>query len=88
MLVWLWRGLGGLRPAVVAYAVALCAMTAASFTLPGRLWPAMAGAAAFMASDGILSAQLFKGLRAPWATYLVWGLYYLAQALIVWAYLR
>ncbi len=88
LLSWLWRGLGALRIAVALYAIALCAMAAASFTLPLRLWPAMAGAAAFMVSDGILSAQLFKGLRAPWATYAVWGLYYAAQALIVWAYLR
>ena len=88
LLVWLWRGLGALRMAVALYAIALCAMAAASFTLPSRLWPAMAGAAAFVVSDGILSAQLFKGLRAPWATYAVWGLYYAAQALIVWAYLK
>jgi uncharacterized membrane protein YhhN len=88
MLAWLWRSLGAMRIAVLAYATALCLMAAASFTLPYRLWPAMLGAAAFTASDGLLSAELFKDLRAPWLTYAVWGLYYAAQALIVWAYLR
>jgi uncharacterized membrane protein YhhN len=88
MLAWLWRSLGAMRGAVSVYVVAICAMTASSFTLPHRLWPAMLGAVAFTASDAILSAELFKTLRAPWATYAVWGLYYAAQALILWAYLR
>jgi uncharacterized membrane protein YhhN len=88
MLAWLWRSLGAMRGPVVVYVVAICAMTASSFTLPHRLWPAMLGAAAFTASDGILSAELFESLRASWAGYAVWGLYYAAQALIVWAYLR
>jgi len=88
MLSWLWSSLGRLRWAVAAYALALSLMAAASFTLPARLWPAMAGAGAFLLSDGVLSAELFKGLRARWATYAVWALYYAAQALIVWAYLR
>jgi uncharacterized membrane protein YhhN len=88
LMAWLWRSLGALRLAVGVYAVALCGMAAASFTLPHRLWPAMLGAAAFTASDGVLSAELFKSLRAPWAGYAVWGLYYAAQALILWAYLR
>jgi uncharacterized membrane protein YhhN len=88
MLAWLWRSLGAMRGAVCLYVIALCGMAASSFTLPHRLWPAMVGAAAFIASDGLLSAQLFKSLRAPWVSYAVWGLYYAAQALIAWAYLR
>jgi uncharacterized membrane protein YhhN len=88
MLAWLWRSLGAMKGAVSLYVVALVAMAASSFTLPHRLWPAMLGAAAFTASDGILSAELFKALRAPWVSYAVWGLYYAAQALILWAYLR
>jgi uncharacterized membrane protein YhhN len=88
MLSWLWRSLGAMRGAVTIYVAAICVMAAASFTLPHRLWPAMAGAAAFVASDGVLSAELFKDLRAPWASYAVWTLYYAAQALIAWAYLR
>ncbi len=88
MLAWLWRSLGAMRGAVSVYAIALCAMTASSFTLPHRLWPAMLGAVAFNASDSLLSAELFKSLRAPWVSHAVWGLYYAAQVLIVWAYLR
>jgi uncharacterized membrane protein YhhN len=87
MLIWLWPTLGALRTAVALYGLALSAMAAASFTLPLRLWPVMAGAGAFLISDGLLSAQLFKALRARWASYAVWALYYLAQSLIVWAYL-
>lgn len=88
MLAWLWSSLGGMRLAVCAYVVALCVMAASSFTLPHRLWPAMLGAAAFAASDGVLSARLFKSARAPWMSHAVWGLYYAGQALILWAYLR
>lgn len=87
-LTWLWRSLGGMKGAVVIYVAALCLMAAASFTLPHRLWPAMAGACAFVASDGLLSAELFKGAKAGWLPYAVWWLYYAAQVLIAWAYLR
>ncbi|QUD86872.1 lysoplasmalogenase [Phenylobacterium montanum] len=88
MLAWLWRSLGALRPAVAVYALALSAMVAAAFTLPKFLAPAMAGAVMFMASDAILSAELFKGLRSRLSTHAVWGLYYGAQAAIAYAYLR
>ena len=88
MVIWLWPGLGRLRPAVVAYAAALALMTAMAFTLPWILWPAVVGAAAFFLSDAILSAELFKGLRRPWTSQAVWWLYYGAQAGITWAYLH
>lgn len=88
MLAWLWRSLGAMRAAVCLYVAAICVMAAASFTLPYRMWPAMAGAACFIASDGLLSAELFKGFKARWATYAVWWLYFAAQALITWTYLR
>jgi uncharacterized membrane protein YhhN len=88
VLSWLWRSLGALRGAVCLYVIALTVMAGASFTLPYRLWPAMLGAAAFVASDGLLSAELFKNFKAPWASHAVWWLYYAAQALITWAYLR
>lgn len=88
MLAWLWRSLGALRAAVCLYVAAIFVMAAASFTLPHRMWPVMAGASLFVASDGLLSAQLFKGFKAAWATYAVWWLYFAAQALITWAYLR
>lgn len=88
MLTWLWKDLGAMRGAVTLYVVAICVMMASSFTLPHRLWPAIAGAVAFTASDSVLAAELFQSLDAAWASYAVWGLYYAAQALIVWAYLR
>jgi uncharacterized membrane protein YhhN len=88
LTAWLWRSLGPMRLPVLLYAIAVSAMTAAAFTLPRRLWPAMVGAALFTASDTLLSAELFKGLRAGWTPHAVWALYYAAQALIVWAYLR
>lgn len=88
MLAWLWRALGALKPAVALYALALSAMVGAAFTLPKVLWPAMAGAVSFMASDAILSAELFKDLRNPLSAQAVWWLYYGAQAAITYAYLR
>jgi uncharacterized membrane protein YhhN len=88
MVIWLWPGLGRLRPAVLVYAAALATMTAAAFTLPRWLWPAIVGAAAFFLSDAILSAELFKNRRNAWTSQGVWWLYYGAQAAITWAYLR
>lgn len=88
MLAWLWRSLGALRPAVAIYAAALATMTAAAFTLPKFLWPAMPGAVSFLASDAILSAELFKDLRSRLSAQAVWWLYYAAQASITYAYLR
>ncbi|MDR3508012.1 MAG: lysoplasmalogenase [Caulobacteraceae bacterium] len=88
MMSWLWASIGPLRPAVTVYAAALAAMVATAFTLPRFLWPAMPGAVLFLLSDAILSAELFKGLRSRLASHSVWGLYYAAQALITFAYLR
>ena len=88
LLAWLWRSLGAMRAPVVLYAAALCAMTAASFTLPHLMWPAMLGASAFALSDGILSAELFKSVKGAFVAYAVWGLYYAGQALIAYAFLR
>ena len=88
MISWLWKALGAMRPAVAIYAAALSIMTAAAFTLPKILWPAMPGAVSFMASDAFLSAELFKGLKSRATTQGVWWLYYGAQAAIAYAYLR
>jgi len=88
MIAWLWRALGPLRPAVVVYAAALAAMVATAFTLPKVLWPAMVGALCFMASDALLSAELFKQIRSRLTAQAVWWLYYAAQASIAFAYLR
>lgn len=87
MLAWLWPSLGKLRAAVCAYVAAIVAMVCASLALPPFHEPAQFGAMAFFASDGILSAQLFKqrftGVAGQWA---VWGLYFIGQFLILSAF--
>ncbi len=92
MLAWLWRTLGPMRPAVILYVIAIAVMVGSSFLLPALYWPAMLGAVAFMASDAILAGDLFRQTKllgsqrvTGWAN---WFLYYAAQALIVWAFLR
>ena len=88
MLVWLWRSIGPLRPAVAVYAAALALMVVTALTLPLRDWPAMVGAVLFLISDALLSAELFKGFRARWSGPVVWATYYGAQGLIAYAFLR
>jgi uncharacterized membrane protein YhhN len=92
LLRWLWGGLGKMKAPVIAYVVAIGAMVATSLMMDGALWPAMAGAVAFMASDAILAGQLFRdagiaGSR-PLTDRAVWFLYYGAQAAIAYAFLR
>jgi len=92
MLVRLWRSLGALKPAVVLYVLAIVAMVSTSLLLPRLRWPATVGALAFMASDAVLSFDLFKGAKlagsprlTAWA---VWFLYFGGQAMIAWGMLR
>lgn len=92
MLAWLWTALGPMRAAVTLYVIAIAVMVGSSFLLPAPYWPAMVGAAAFMASDAILAGDLFREARllgsdrlTRWA---VWFLYYGGQAGIAWAFLR
>ncbi|MFA7263167.1 MAG: lysoplasmalogenase [Caulobacter sp.] len=92
MLAWLWRSLGPMRASVILYVIAIAVMVGSSFLLPAFYWPAMVGAVAFMASDAVLAGSLFRQAKAlgsdrltGWA---VWFLYYGAQALIAWAFLR
>lgn len=92
MLAMLWRSLGPLKAAVVLYVLAIVAMVGSSLLLPGLRWPATIGALAFMASDAILSFDLFKGAKlagsprlTAWA---VWFLYFGGQAMITWGMLR
>ena len=66
MLAWLWRDLGGLRWAVAGYVLAIVAMVESSLPFSGRMWLTPLGAAMFMASDTLLSVQLFKP-QARWA---------------------
>jgi uncharacterized membrane protein YhhN len=92
MLVLLWRSLGALKPAVILYVLAIVAMVTTSLLLPRLHWPATIGALAFMASDAVLSFDLFKGTKlagsprlTAWA---VWFLYFGGQAMITWGMLR
>ena len=92
MLAWLWRAFGPMRPAVILYVIAIAVMVGSSFLLPVFYWPAMLGAVAFMASDAILAGDLFRQTKlfgsarvTGWA---IWFLYYAAQVLIAWAFLR
>lgn len=91
MLVWLWPHLGAMRAAVSVYIAAIVAMLATSILLPWQAWPVMVGALAFMASDAILSAELFRGAKLGGSTrltaYAIWGLYYGAQAAIAYGLL-
>ena len=85
----LWKDLGPLRPAVVAYVLAISAMVGAAMSLDPSRWPAMAGAVAFMASDGVLSWRLFRigDKPAVIADHLVWWLYAGGQLGIALAFL-
>ena len=93
VMLWrLWPALGPLKLAVAAYVAAIVAMVTLSLLLPHARWPATAGALAFMASDAILSFDLFKGAKlagsprlTAWA---VWFLYFGGQALIAYGMLR
>lgn len=89
MVAWLWRDLGPLRPAVIAYVLAIVAMVGAAFTLDRDRLAAMVGAVAFMASDGVLSWRLFKHRQAsaPFADHAVWWLYWGGQTAIATAFL-
>jgi uncharacterized membrane protein YhhN len=92
MLAWLWQYLGAMRAAVSIYVAAIVAMLATSLLLPWQAWPVMVGAVAFMASDAILSAELFRKARLGnserLSAYAVWALYYGGQATITYGLLR
>ena len=92
MLRALWGSLGALRLPVIVYVLAIVAMTVTSLLLPGRAWTTTAGALAFMASDAILSFDLFKStklLGSPRLTaWAIWFLYWGGQAGICWGMLN
>ncbi len=85
----LWKDLGALRPAVIAYVLAISAMVGSAMSLDPSRWLAMAGAVAFMASDGVLSWRLFRigDKPAVVADHLVWWLYAGGQLGIALAFL-
>ncbi len=85
----LWKDLGALRPAVIAYVLAISAMVGSALSLDPSRWLAMAGAVGFMASDGVLSWRLFRIGDKPAiiADHLVWWLYAGGQLAIALAFL-
>ncbi|NQE62065.1 lysoplasmalogenase [Caulobacter sp. RHG1] len=88
----LWSSLGKLKIPVVVYTLAIVAMVASALLLPPALWPATVGAIAFMASDLVLSQDLFRGARlfgSPRVTaWTIWFLYWGGQAGICWGMMR
>jgi uncharacterized membrane protein YhhN len=78
---------GAMTIAVPLYAGALAAMCGAAWLCSrGRPW-VPAGATLFLASDALLSLQLFAG-GVPGGRLAVWPLYFAGQALIAWGWLR
>ena len=83
--------LGAMRWPVFAYAVVILAMGCAALTLPAQYVWAAYGAIAFIASDMILSLELFvlpenapaRKITSP----LVWVLYWGGQAAIAYAFI-
>ncbi|GAM96706.1 membrane protein [alpha proteobacterium U9-1i] len=86
-LFWMGPKLGWMALGVVPYSIAITAMACMAMWLPWAGWPAMLGALSFLASDFVLSAELFR--LAPDAPQrritgpVVWWTYAAAQLLIV-----
>jgi uncharacterized membrane protein YhhN len=88
---WLSPSLGAMRVPVIAYAIVILMMGAAALRLHPVYWPVTLGAMMFIASDVILSLQLFRkpaDVQAGTGSSLaVWFLYFGGQALIAWGVL-
>jgi uncharacterized membrane protein YhhN len=84
---WLWTGLGAQVVPVMAYAVAITAMTVSAI-LAGFARPYVCvGAMLFVLSDSLIAAGRFK-MPLPLAAYLIWPTYYLGQYAIAIGFLR
>ena len=85
---WLTPWLGAMRWPVYAYTAVILVMGAASLRLDPAYTLVMLGAVMFVASDMILSLQLFtRPVDAPprlVPSLAVWGLYFAGQTLIAW----
>lgn len=84
-LYWLRPRLGDMAAPVVVYTTAVTVMALLAVGLPG--FPLVAlGAVMFLASDGVLSAELFalspESRQRLWTRPAVWALYWGGQALI------
>ncbi len=86
----LWPLLGRSRRPVGLEAAALSMMVIAALTLYWSFWPAMAGAAGVMASEGLMIAAVFTGRPADSLQVRrgAWALSYLGQAAMAYAFLR
>lgn len=86
-LTWFRRDLGVIRLVAMVYAGVITLMACAAMWVPWAGWPAMLGVLLFLASDLVLSAELFRlpadapvrRITAP----IVWWTYAAAQALII-----
>lgn len=81
-----------MRLPVLAYAIIILLMANGALRLTPSLWLATVGALAFVASDVILSAELFRlKSDAPvkrLTARAIWFLYYGGQAAIAWAFIH
>lgn len=86
--IWLAPFTGDLRWPVRAYVVLIVGMAVLALSLPNDLWRVQIGALAFLASDTLLSIQLFRLPSGAGAHRVIspalWALYWGAQALIAW----
>lgn len=84
---WLLPHTGGLKRPVAAYVAIITAMGVAALHLPAAQGLAMLGAGLFVASDLVLSVELFRMEEDSPATrvasHLVWPLYWVGQGLIL-----
>lgn len=85
---WLAPWLGAMRYPVFAYTAIILVMGAAALRLQPQFLLVTLGAVMFVASDMILSLQLFTrpagGPKKTLPSLAVWGLYFFGQALIAW----
>ena len=91
LAAFLWSGLGDLRPAVVAYVVAICTMVWRAAARVGRSgaprageWAGLAGAIFFALSDTLIALDRFHG-PVPYARVPIILLYWTGQAGIAWS---
>jgi uncharacterized membrane protein YhhN len=86
-VIWLLPHTGGLKRPVAAYVAIISAMGLAALHLPGTHGLAMLGAGLFVASDLVLSVELFRmqdgSANARIASHAVWPLYWIGQGLIL-----
>ena len=86
-VIWLLPHTGGLKRAVAAYVAIIAAMGLAALHLPAQHGLAILGAGLFVASDLVLSVELFRmeegGHAARMASHAVWPLYWAGQGLIL-----